>query len=57
MPVHNGLGAHDNECLFPFGPEPSRQNPEEPVEYCEFGPAVPPLQHDELLTKSKVFEK
>ena len=32
VPSHNGLRAHNDQSLFPSGPEPSRQDPEESVE-------------------------
>ena len=57
MPAHNGLGTHDNESVFPAGPKPSRQHPEDLVEYCEPRPGTPSFQRHELLTKNEVFEK
>src|SRR5450631_4217254 len=32
VPSHDGLWTHDNQSLFPSGPEPSRKNPEEFIE-------------------------
>src|SRR5207302_7885530 len=34
VPSYDGLRAHDSESLFPSGPEPPRQNPEELIECC-----------------------
>jgi hypothetical protein len=55
--MHNGLWTHKNESLFPSGPEPSRQNPEELIERWQSRPWMSPSQRRELLAKSEVFEK
>src|SRR5882762_1933729 len=57
MPSHNSIRAHDDESLFPSGPELSRQHPENPVEYCQPRSGTSSLQCRELLTKGEVFEQ
>ncbi len=57
MPSDYGFWSNHDQYLFPFGPEPSRQNPEDLVEYCESRPGKPSIQCHELLAKSKVLKK
>ena len=52
VPSHNGFRARDNESLFPSGPEPSRQNPEELIESNQLRPRMPLLEDCKLLAKS-----
>ena len=57
MPAdHRFRGDHDKR-LFPSGPEPSRQHPEQLVEYRESWPWTPSFQCRQLLAKGQVFEK
>jgi hypothetical protein len=53
VPTYNRLRAHNDESLFPFGPEPSRQDPEELIEGCQPWPGMLSLQCYELLAKSQ----
>src|ERR1700693_821613 len=55
-PDHRFRGDH-HENLFPSGPEPVRQNPEDLIEYRESWPGMPSLQRCELLAKSQVLKK
>ena len=57
MPSDHRFRGNDDKRLSPSGPEPSRQNPEELVEYCESWPGMPSFQCRELLTKSEVFNQ
>ena len=57
VPAHNGLWAHNNESLFPSGPESSRQYPEEFIEGSQLWPRIPPLEDCQLLAKSQIFMK
>ena len=57
VPTHNGLRVHHDKSLFPSGPEPSRQDPEELIEGRESWPGMSSFQYRELLAKSEVFEK
>ena len=40
VPTYNRLRAHNDESLFPFGPEPSHQDPEELIEGCQPWPGI-----------------
>jgi len=57
VPTHDGLWTHNNESLFPSGPESPRKNPEELIERCQSRPWMPSFQRRELLTKGQVFKK
>jgi len=57
MPTYNRLRAHYDESLFPFGPEPSHQDPEELIEGCQPWPGMLSLQYCELLAKSQVLKQ
>ena len=57
MPTYNRLRAHNDESLFPFGPEPSHQDPEELIEGCQPWPGMLSLQYCELLAKSQVLKQ
>ena len=56
MPTYNRLRAHYDESLFPFGPEPSHQDPEELIEGCQPWPGMLSLEHRDLLAKSQVLK-
>jgi len=56
MPTHNRFWTHDQESLFPPGPEPSHQDPEEPIERSQPWPRMSSLQCRELLSKRQVFK-
>ena len=57
MPTYNRFRAHYDESLFPFGPEPSHQDPEELIEGCQPWPGMLALQYCELLAKSQVLKQ
>jgi hypothetical protein len=57
VPSNNRLWSHYDERTLPTGPEPSRQDPEEPIERGYSWPGTFPFQHHELLTTAQVFEK
>src|SRR6266852_854848 len=57
VPTHDRLWTHNNESLFPSGPESPRKNPEELIERCQSRPWMPSFQRRELLTKGQVFKK
>jgi hypothetical protein len=57
VPSDHGLWTHNNEGLFPSGPEPSRKNPEEFIERSNPWPGTLALEHSELLPKNEVFEQ
>src|SRR5205807_2699921 len=57
VPTDNRLRAHNDESLFPFGPEPSRHDPEELIEDCQPWSGMLSLQHRELLAKSQVLKQ
>jgi hypothetical protein len=57
MPPNHRFGDDCNKRLFPLGPEPSRQHPEELIEDCLSRSGMPSFQSRELLTKNEVFKK
>jgi len=57
VPTHDGLRAHDHESLFPSGPKPPQQNPEELIECGQPWSRMSSLQCRELLAKSHIFKK
>jgi hypothetical protein len=57
VPTYNRLRAHYDESLFPFGPEPSDQDPEELIESCQPWPDMLSLQYCQLLAKSQVLKQ
>ena len=57
VPSNNRLWSHHDERPLPTGPEPSRQDPEEPIKRGYSWMGMFPFQHRELLTKGQVFEK
>ena len=46
------LRVDHDKYLFPLGPEPSRQNPEELIEGNQLRPRMPLLEDCKLLAKS-----
>jgi len=56
VPPDHRLRRHDNESLFPSGPEPSRQNPEKLVGHRQSRLWMFSFQRRELLAKSQVFQ-
>ena len=57
VPPYDRLRTHDKKSLFPSGPEPSRQNPEELIGGCQPWPGMSALQCCELLAKNQVFNE
>jgi hypothetical protein len=57
VPPDDSFGTHEDEGLFPAGPESPRDYPEEPIGHSESGPEMPALQNGELLPKDQVFEQ
>jgi hypothetical protein len=55
VPTHNSFWTHDQQSLFPSGPEPSRQDPEELIDHRQPWPWMSSLQCRELLSKGEVF--
>ena len=55
VPTHNSFWTHDQESLFPSGPEPSRQDPEELIEHRQPWTWMSSIQCRELLSKGEVF--
>ena len=53
MPGDNGFGSDDEQNAAPGGPQPAKENPEDPIVEPESGPTVLSLEHTELLTKGK----
>ena len=56
VPPDHRLRRHDNESLFPSGPEPSCQNPEKLVGHRQSRLWMFSFQCRELLAKSQVFQ-
>jgi hypothetical protein len=57
MPTHRGFWTHDDQGLFPLGPESLRKNPEELIERINPRPGTLALENRELLSESQVFEQ
>ena len=57
MPADDGFGRDDDEGLLPSRPDPPSDYPEELIEEVEARARMSTLQHDELLTQSKILEK
>jgi len=57
MPADHRFGSDDKQRFFPAGPEAADQDPEEPIEYGQFGPPVSALEYTELLTKCEVLHE
>ena len=57
VPPDHSVRGHDDQGLFPTGPEPSRKNPEELIERSNPWPGTLALEHSELLPKNEVFEQ
>jgi hypothetical protein len=52
VPPDHRFQSDQKESLLPSGPEPVRQNPEDPIEYRQPWPGMPSLQRCELLAQS-----
>ena len=46
-----------NQRLFPSRPDPTDDDPEEPVDHTDAWPWMPTLQHGQLLTEREILEK
>src|SRR5215470_13627839 len=57
MPARDGIWAHNEECLFPVRPNPSHQDPEQPVGSGQSRPRVLSLQCQDLLAESQIFKE
>jgi hypothetical protein len=57
VPADDGFGRDDDEGLLPSRPDPPSDYPEELIEKVEARARMSTLQHDELLTQSKILEK
>jgi hypothetical protein len=57
VPADDGFGRDDDEGLLPSRPDPPSDYPEELIEEAEARARMSTLQHDELLTQSKILEK
>ena len=57
VPPDHSVRGHDDQCLFPAGPEPSRKDPEEFIERSNPWPGTLALEHSESLPKYEVFEQ
>ena len=57
VPADHGLGSDHYKGVFPSGPEPASEHPEEFVQRAELWFKVLPLQYSELLTKRQILKK
>lgn len=57
MPADDGFRCDDEESLFPTGPDPPSDYPEELIEKPETRARMSTFQRDELLTQSEILEK
>ncbi|HVH71820.1 MAG TPA: hypothetical protein VNB49_12005 [Candidatus Dormibacteraeota bacterium] len=57
VPTNHGFRCDDEECLFPAGPEPTSQQPEEPVEQSKPWARMTPFQDGKLLTQCQILEQ
>ena len=57
VPTNHGFRRDDEECLFPAGPEPTSQQPEEPVEQIKPWTRMTPFQHGKLLAQCQIIEQ
>jgi hypothetical protein len=57
VPPDYSVRGHDDQGLFPTGPEPSRKNPEELIERSNSWPRTLAFEHSELLPKNEVFQQ
>jgi len=57
MPADHRFGSDHQEQLFPIGPEPAGQDPEELIENGQCGPRVSTLEYTESLTKCEVLHQ
>src|ERR1700675_689331 len=57
VPPDYSVRCHDDQGLFPTGPEPPRKNPEDLIERSNSWPRTLALEHSELLPKNEVFEQ
>ena len=57
MPSDHSVRGHNNQRLFPGGPEPSRKNPEEFIERSNPWPGTLALWHSKFLPMYEVFEQ
>jgi hypothetical protein len=56
VPFDDGIGLNNDEGIFPFGPEPAEQDPEDTVERCYFRFVISFFEDGELLPKGDVFK-
>lgn len=57
MPTDHRFRSHYDKSIFPSGPKPSRQDPEELIEYPEPWSGMSPFKGRELLPKREVFKQ
>ena len=57
VPTDHGFRCDDEECLFPAGPEPTSQQPDESVEPIKPWVRMTPFQHGKLLAKCQILEQ
>jgi hypothetical protein len=57
MPTNNSFRCYDYQRLFPFRPQPSGGNPEQPINSSKSGLWLPALQSQELLAKGQIFQQ
>lgn len=57
MPAYDSIGFDDNDHLFPAGPGPPQQGPEEPIRNGKAGPGTLSFEDGNLLTKSQDLDR
>ena len=56
VPADDRFGLHNNQRIFPPGPDAAKSGPEEPVESIQMGTRPFPLEHGDLLPEGENFE-
>ena len=57
MPAYDCVRLHNDEHLFPTGPEATQSNPEQAVVNLQDWPRALPIEDGDLLTKGQDFER
>ncbi len=57
MPANNRLGLHDEECLFPSGPESSQHHPKQPIRRGTARLRMLGTHDSKLLPQGQVLQK